>query len=209
MTTIDRMRIAALEDIPNVGPSIAGDLRRLGIRAPRELAGRDPYALYEALNRTTGTRHDPCLLDTFIAAVRFMEGAPARPWWKYTAERKRTLARQAARALPPPPRQRKPPAGGAARTAQAPLRSIGPVSKRMLAAAGITSVETLRELGAVEAYRRVRSRDPRASLNLLWALEGVVSGRPWQEVARNDRLSLLLQLDEGSSRVTRSRTPPG
>jgi hypothetical protein len=31
-------------------------------------------------------------LDTFIAAVRFMEGEPKRPWWKYTAERKRTLA---------------------------------------------------------------------------------------------------------------------
>ena len=195
--TIDRMRVAALEDIPNVGPSIAGDLRRLGIRAPRELAGRDPYALYAALNRATGTRHDPCLLDTFIAAVRFMEGAPARPWWKYTAERKRTLATRAAHALPPPPRGKKPPAK-AAKAALAPLRNIGPVSKRMLAAAGITSVETLRELGAVEAYRRVRSRDPRASLNLLWALEGAVSGRPWQEVARNDRLSLLLQLDNRS-----------
>ena len=89
-------------------------------------------------------------------------------------------------------------AGQAAKAALAPLRNIGPVSKRMLAAAGITSVETLRELGAVEAYRRVRSRDPRASLNLLWALEGAVSGRPWQEVARNDRLSLLLQLDNRS-----------
>ena len=195
--TIDRMRVAALEDIPNVGPSIAGDLRRLGIRAPRELAGRDPYALYAALNRATGTRHDPCLLDTFIAAVRFMEGAPARPWWKYTAERKRTLATRAAHALPLPPRGKKPPAK-AAKAALAPLRNIGPVSRRMLAAAGITSVETLRELGAVEAYRRVRSRDPRASLNLLWALEGAVSGRPWQEVARNDRLSLLLQLDNRS-----------
>jgi hypothetical protein len=32
------------------------------------------------------------LLDTFIAAVRFMEGAPKKPWWKYTAERKKVLA---------------------------------------------------------------------------------------------------------------------
>jgi predicted flap endonuclease-1-like 5' DNA nuclease len=199
-TTIDRLRLAALEDIPNVGPSIAGDLRRLGIRAPRELTGRDPYALYEALNRATGTRHDPCLLDTFIAAVRFMEGAPARPWWKYTAERKRTLAAQAMRAPPssPPPRGKKPPARNTAGATLAPLRNLGPVSKRMLAAAGITSVQALRELGAVEAYRRVRSRDPRASLNLLWALEGAVSGRPWQDVARHDRLSLLLQLENRS-----------
>ena len=83
---------ATLEDLPNVGRAVATDLRAIGIRAPRDLKGRDPYALYDALNRTTGTRHDPCVLDTFIAAVRYVEGAPARPWWKYTAQRKRTLA---------------------------------------------------------------------------------------------------------------------
>ena len=85
-------RDAALEDLPNVGRAIATDLRAVGIRVPRDLKGRDPYALYDALNRATGTRHDPCVLDTFIAAVRYVEGAPARPWWKYTAQRKRTLA---------------------------------------------------------------------------------------------------------------------
>jgi len=81
-----------LEDLPNVGRSVAADLRRIGVRVPRDLVGRDPYALYDALERATGTRHDPCVLDTFIAAVRYVEGAPARPWWKYTAQRKRTLA---------------------------------------------------------------------------------------------------------------------
>ena len=44
------------------------------------------------LRRITGHCHDPCLLDTFIAAVRYMEGGPKTPWWKFTAERKRTLA---------------------------------------------------------------------------------------------------------------------
>lgn len=39
-----------------------------------------------------GVRHDPCLLDTFIAATRFADGGPAVPWWAYTAERKRELA---------------------------------------------------------------------------------------------------------------------
>jgi Pathogenicity locus len=32
------------------------------------------------------------LLDTFIAAVRYMEGEPKKPWWKYKAERKKALA---------------------------------------------------------------------------------------------------------------------
>lgn len=84
--------IAHLEEIPNIGPSIAADLRRLGITTPAELPGRDPYAMYDELCRITGQRHDPCLLDTFIVAVRYMEGAPKKPWWKYTAERKRELA---------------------------------------------------------------------------------------------------------------------
>ena len=77
-----------LEQLPNIGPSIAGDLRSLGIQHPQELAGRDPHALYLALCQKTGKRQDPCVLDTFMAATAFMGGAEARPWWDYTADRK-------------------------------------------------------------------------------------------------------------------------
>ena len=84
--------VSRLEDIPNVGPAIAADLRRMGITTPAELPGRDPFAMYDELCRITGQRHDPCVLDTFMAAVRYMEGAPKKPWWKYTAERKRVMA---------------------------------------------------------------------------------------------------------------------
>jgi hypothetical protein len=90
-------RVAVLEDIPNVGPAIAADLRQLGITTPAQLAWRDPYEMYDDLCRMTGQRHDPCLLDTFIAAVRFMAGEPKKPWWKYTAERKREMAARNAR----------------------------------------------------------------------------------------------------------------
>lgn len=89
---VGRNDIADLEDIPNIGSSIAGDLHKLGINSPVELVGRDPYSMYDDLCRITGMRHDSCLLDTFIAAVRFMEGEPKKPWWKYTAERKRTMS---------------------------------------------------------------------------------------------------------------------
>jgi Pathogenicity locus len=77
-----------LEDLPNIGPSLAASLRRIGIRAPRELKGRDAFVLYQKLNAATGTRQDPCVLDTFMAAVDFMNGAAAAPWWTYTAQRK-------------------------------------------------------------------------------------------------------------------------
>jgi hypothetical protein len=95
--TRSREDIAHLEDIPNIGPSIAADLRQLGITTPDDLPGRNPYAMYDDLCRITDQRHDPCLLDTFIAAVRYMEGAPKTPWWKYTAERKREMAVRNAR----------------------------------------------------------------------------------------------------------------
>lgn len=88
----DRGSLTALEQVPNVGPSLADDLRDIGITHPRELAGRDPYRLYRTLCDVTGVRHDPCVIDVFISAVRYMEGAPAHPWWHYTPERKRTLA---------------------------------------------------------------------------------------------------------------------
>lgn len=77
-----------LEQLPNIGPSLAGDLRLLGIEHPAELAERDAFQLYRALCTTTGKRHDPCVLDTFIAAVDFMRGGEPRPWWLYTAQRK-------------------------------------------------------------------------------------------------------------------------
>src|SRR5438874_1685317 len=87
-----RKQLVRLEEIPNIGPAVAANLRQLGITTPDDLLGRDPYAMYDDLCRITGQRHDPCLLDTFIAAVRFMEGEPKQPWWKYTAERKRVMA---------------------------------------------------------------------------------------------------------------------
>jgi hypothetical protein len=77
-----------LEDLPNIGPAIAADLRLIGIAQPSQLKGRDAFVLYQKLNAATGTRHDPCVLDTFMAAVDFMSGAAAAPWWAYTAQRK-------------------------------------------------------------------------------------------------------------------------
>ena len=88
MKTISRADITDLEDIPNVGPSIAANLRLI----PQDLLRKDPYMMYDDMCDTTGDRHDPCVIDVFIAAVRFMTGESAKPWWKYTQERKRTLA---------------------------------------------------------------------------------------------------------------------
>jgi hypothetical protein len=81
-----------LQDLANVGPAVERMLGRLGVTEPAQLAGQDPYELFERLCAVDGRRHDPCLLDTFMSAVDQADGKPARPWWEYTPERKRSLA---------------------------------------------------------------------------------------------------------------------
>lgn len=75
------------------------------------------------------------------------------------------------------------------------LPNFGPKSQIMLEQAGIHTIEQLRELGAVRAYVQVK-RTGKVSLNLLWAMEGALSGQHWQEVAKHERLRLLLALED-------------
>ncbi|MBF0207915.1 MAG: GrpB family protein [Oligoflexia bacterium] len=82
-----------LQQIPNIGESIADDLIGIGINNPTELKNRDPYLLYFQLCEHTKKIHDPCVLDVFISAVYFMEGKGSLPWWKFTNERKNNSQR--------------------------------------------------------------------------------------------------------------------
>jgi len=77
-----------LEQLPNIDPTLAADLRSIGVVHPRELTHRDAFVLYQQLCAKTGRRRDPCVLDTLMAATDFMRGAPAQPWWAYTKQRK-------------------------------------------------------------------------------------------------------------------------
>jgi hypothetical protein len=77
-----------LRTLPNIGPAIARTLMRLGIERPEDLRGQTAEKLYRRLCEMDGRRHDPCLLDTFVAAVDHANGAPARPWWYYSRIRK-------------------------------------------------------------------------------------------------------------------------
>ncbi len=88
---MSRIDVRRLQDIPNIGKAIEKKLLLLGIREPGELIGRDPYKMYDDLCSLTGKWHDPCLLDVFISAVRFMEGGPPKKWWEFTRERKERM----------------------------------------------------------------------------------------------------------------------
>ena len=88
---VQRDRLDKLTDLPNIGPACARDLQRLGIQKPEQLKGMSGYELYDRLCESTRTRHDPCMLDTFLSVTSFMDGGKARPWWDFTGERKRAL----------------------------------------------------------------------------------------------------------------------
>jgi hypothetical protein len=80
-----------LERLPGVGPSIARDLRDLGIRSIPALRRRDPERLYAALNRLRGVRQDPCVLYTFRCAVYAARARQPAPrllkWWNWKDRR--------------------------------------------------------------------------------------------------------------------------
>jgi Pathogenicity locus len=89
---------STLTAIPNVGPAVARKLLALDIHGLDDLRGRDPEDLFERLCAQDGRRHDPCLLDTFTAAVAYADGGPPRPWWEFSRERKAREATTRARA---------------------------------------------------------------------------------------------------------------
>jgi hypothetical protein len=76
-----------LQSLPGIGPSLARDLRALGIRRPADLRTRDPERLYVRLNRLRGERQDPCVLYAFRCATYAARTRRPRPellkWWNW------------------------------------------------------------------------------------------------------------------------------
>lgn len=81
----------SLVSLPNIGKSIASDLRSIGITTPQQLAKSDPLKLYLQLGSTMGQRHDPCVLYTLMAAKHFVITGEAVKWWEFTEEGKKLL----------------------------------------------------------------------------------------------------------------------
>jgi Pathogenicity locus len=81
-----------LRDLVSVGLAIERDFHLLGIRSVSQLAKHDPRKLYARLERLTGTRQDPCVLDTFYAAIAQARNPrlPAQKcqWWYWSRKRK-------------------------------------------------------------------------------------------------------------------------
>ncbi len=76
-------------DIPNIGPAVAKRLVLIGLREPKDLKGKNAFALYTKTCELSGRREDPCLLDVYMATIDFMNGAIAKHWFMYTKTRKK------------------------------------------------------------------------------------------------------------------------
>jgi hypothetical protein len=76
-----------LQAISGVGPSLARDLRLLGIERVEDLAGRDPEQLYRELEDRVGHHVDRCVLYVFRSSVYFAGAASPEPgltlWWNW------------------------------------------------------------------------------------------------------------------------------
>lgn len=69
----------------------------------------------------------------------------------------------------------------------------------MLAQAGVLDEQQLKKIGSIAAYQAVLASGQRPSINLLWAIEGAITDRHWQAVARDERTRLLMALEKPSS----------
>lgn len=87
MPTKTRRTRDELQDLPGVGPSIAADLRSLGVHSIRQLARRNPQKLYDDLCLLTHERQDPCVLYVFRCAVYAARTPLPKPellkWWNW------------------------------------------------------------------------------------------------------------------------------
>ena len=83
-----RPGVVQLADLRNIGKAMLLDFEMLGISSVQHLAKQDPDELYTRLCVTTAVRHDPCVYDTFAAAIHQAKTGEALNWWAFTPLRK-------------------------------------------------------------------------------------------------------------------------
>lgn len=76
------------------------------------------------------------------------------------------------------------------------LHNLGPKSRQWLRDAGITTISELERLGPVVAYRLVKRHQPKASLNLLWAMVAGLEGKDWRELTEATKNRLRKEAEE-------------
>jgi DNA transformation protein len=75
------------------------------------------------------------------------------------------------------------------------MKNLGKTSAQWLHAAGIHNTADLRRLGAVKAYRAVRTRGFNVSKTLLYAIEGALEDQHWSALSVERKQALKLEID--------------
>ena len=71
-------------------------------------------------------------------------------------------------------------------------------SVNILHAVGINTHADLRNVGAVEAYRRIIARDINVSKVMLYALQGALLNIHWNDLSPDMKLQLVNEAEHGS-----------
>jgi Pathogenicity locus len=86
-----------LDDLRGIGKRMLGDFAGLGVHSVQQLKTQDPKRLYEQLCEQKHARQDPCVLDTFVCAVKQARNPnlprEQRDWWYWSAVRKKAERR--------------------------------------------------------------------------------------------------------------------
>ncbi|HEY4995218.1 MAG TPA: helix-hairpin-helix domain-containing protein [Aestuariivirga sp.] len=83
-----RTSVMQLAELRNIGKAMLRDFDLLGITSVAQLAGQDADELYTRIGILTGARHDPCVHDTYAAAIHQAKTGEALNWWAFTPLRK-------------------------------------------------------------------------------------------------------------------------
>lgn len=93
--TSARAGVATSDDLlklRNIGKAMRADFALLGIDTVAQLARCDADELYLRLQKMTRQHHDPCVWDTFAAAIHQAKTGEGLPWWQFTRVRKQRQA---------------------------------------------------------------------------------------------------------------------
>ena len=75
------------------------------------------------------------------------------------------------------------------------IRNLGPAFEKACSAAGIPDAETLRALGAHEAYRKLLVSGERPHFIGYYVLHMALQGRPWNDCKGDEKDALRVQFD--------------
>lgn len=84
------------------------------------------------------------------------------------------------------------------------IRNLGPAMEAAFARVGITSAESLRDLGADAAYARLLENGSRPHFIAYYALVMALQGRPWNDCRGAEKTSLRARFDALKAQESKS-----